>query len=224
MAFSSWRGTVGIIKPTLRPGGLEELIRMLPEGIGVVPLSNNIRKGTRDEFAAVMAGYEDMTRQLAEAGVDVINPSGAPPFMVLGFKGERELIATWEKKYGKPIFTSGMTHVDALNVLGTQGREVKGPTTTIGGIVHFHPIDQHHSKIGISATEIDGAHPPSPPGLIDVEAWHLAQEVRDTGLLLCGYLAARQDCHTRRRLTEQGRGHCASHHDGFQTERCFLWR
>jgi maleate isomerase len=117
MAFSSWRGTVGIIKPTLRPGGLEELIRMLPEGIGVVPLSNNIRKGTRDEFTAVMAGYEDMTRQLAEAGVDLINPSGAPPFMVLGFNGERELIAAWEKKYGKPIFTSGMTHVDALNAL-----------------------------------------------------------------------------------------------------------
>lgn len=120
MAFSSWRGTVGIIKPTLRPGGLEELIRMLPEGIGVVPMSNNIRKGTRDEFAAVMAGYEDMTRQLAEAGVDVINPSGAPPFMVLGYAGERELIQSWEKKYGKPIFTSGMTHVDALNVLGAK--------------------------------------------------------------------------------------------------------
>ena len=48
MAFSSWRGTVGIVKPTLRPGGLEELIRMLPEGIGVVPMSNNIRKGTRE--------------------------------------------------------------------------------------------------------------------------------------------------------------------------------
>jgi len=29
MAFSSWRGTVGLIKPTMRPGGLEELIRLL---------------------------------------------------------------------------------------------------------------------------------------------------------------------------------------------------
>ena len=115
MSFSSWRGTVGIVKPTLRPGGLEELIRLLPEGIGVVPLSNNIRRGTREEFAEVMAAFEDKVRQLAEADVDLINPSGAPPFMVLGFKGERELIAAWEKKYGKPIFTSGMTHIDALN-------------------------------------------------------------------------------------------------------------
>ena len=37
MSFTSWRGVVGCIKPTLRPGGLEELIRMLPEGIGVLP-------------------------------------------------------------------------------------------------------------------------------------------------------------------------------------------
>ena len=39
MAFTSWRGVVGCIKPTLRPGGLEELIRMLPEGgAGALPV------------------------------------------------------------------------------------------------------------------------------------------------------------------------------------------
>jgi hypothetical protein len=36
MAFSSWRGTVGIVRPTRRTGGFEDLIRMLPEGIGVM--------------------------------------------------------------------------------------------------------------------------------------------------------------------------------------------
>jgi hypothetical protein len=38
MAFTSWRGVLGCVKPTMRPGGLEELIRILPEGIGVIPL------------------------------------------------------------------------------------------------------------------------------------------------------------------------------------------
>src|SRR5262249_42217279 len=38
MAFSSWRGVVGIINPTMRPGVTEETIRLLPEGIGVIPL------------------------------------------------------------------------------------------------------------------------------------------------------------------------------------------
>ena len=50
MAFSSWRGIIGIIKPTMRPGGLEDMIRILPEGIGVIPLFNNITRGDRTEF------------------------------------------------------------------------------------------------------------------------------------------------------------------------------
>lgn len=29
---SSWRGVVAVIKPTYRPGSLEECIRLLPEG------------------------------------------------------------------------------------------------------------------------------------------------------------------------------------------------
>ena len=56
MAFTSWRGVVGCIKPTMRPGGLEELIRMLPEGIGVIPLFLNIRAGTAAEFKRSIAG------------------------------------------------------------------------------------------------------------------------------------------------------------------------
>ena len=51
---SSWRGSVGIIKPTMRLGGIEEFIRLLPEGIGVLPLFVNIRKGTADEFKSVL--------------------------------------------------------------------------------------------------------------------------------------------------------------------------
>jgi maleate isomerase len=152
MSFSSWRGTVGIVKPTLRPGGLEELIRLLPEGIGVVPLSNNIRKGTREEFAEVMAGFEDKVRQLAEADVDLINPSGAPPFMVLGFKGERELIASWEKKYGKPIFTSGMTHVDALNVF--KARRFVGATYFRGEINKTYA--RYFADAGLECLEMAG--------------------------------------------------------------------
>ena len=35
MAFDSWRGTVGVIKPTFRPGSLEEFIKLLPDGFGV---------------------------------------------------------------------------------------------------------------------------------------------------------------------------------------------
>src|SRR5712691_3232738 len=80
MAFTSWRGVVGCIKPTLRPGGLEELIRMLPEGIGVLPLFLNIHEGTTAEFKRAVAPYEPLVRELADAGCDLIHPEGAPPF------------------------------------------------------------------------------------------------------------------------------------------------
>ena len=48
--FESWRGVVGDIKPTHRPGSLEEFIKLLPEGIGVIPLTVGISSGTEQEF------------------------------------------------------------------------------------------------------------------------------------------------------------------------------
>ena len=107
MAFTSWRGVVGCIKPTMRPGSLEELVRMLPEGIGVLPLYLNIRQGTTDEFKRSVEPFEPLVAQLAEAKCDLIHPEGAPPFMLLGYKGEAELLKKWERKYKIPMFTSG---------------------------------------------------------------------------------------------------------------------
>ena len=69
MAFSSWRGIIGIIKPTMRPGGLEDMIRILPEGIGVIPLFNNITRGDRAEFKEVMKDYDEKVAILAEPQV-----------------------------------------------------------------------------------------------------------------------------------------------------------
>ena len=117
MAFSSWRGIVGIIKPTMRPGGLEDMIRLLPEGIGVLPLYNNITRGDRTEFKEVMAKYDEKVAILAEAGCDIIHPEGAPPFMVMGLDGEAKKIRSWERKHKVPIITSGTNHIAALKAL-----------------------------------------------------------------------------------------------------------
>ena len=132
MAFTSWRGVVGCIKPTMRPGGLEELIRMLPEGIGVIPLFLNISKGTTDEFKRAVAPYEPLVRELADAGCDLIHPEGAPPFMLLGYQGEAEQIKRWEKTYKVPFFTSGSNHVRALRAL--KAKRIVGATYFTGAI------------------------------------------------------------------------------------------
>ena len=120
MDFSAWRGTLGIVRPTYRPGGMEELIKMMPDGIGVIPLFADVREGTEQEFRAILDRYETNVAKLAEVGCDVANPAGAPPFMMLGYQGEAELIKAWKTKYQIPIFTSGTTHIDALRCLKAQ--------------------------------------------------------------------------------------------------------
>jgi maleate isomerase len=120
MAFTSWRGVLGCIKPTMRPGSLEELIRMLPEGIGVIPLFLEIKEGTTEEFKRAAAPFEPMVAKLAELGCDLIHPEGAPPFMMLGYQGEAQLLKKWEDTYKVPLFTSGTNHVRALKALNVK--------------------------------------------------------------------------------------------------------
>jgi maleate isomerase len=118
MAYTMWRGVVGLVKPTRRPGSLEELIRLLPPGIGVVPLLLNVKQGSYEEFRSAIPFYEKYVAELAEQGMDMIHPGGTPPFMLLGCKGEAQLIRQWEKKYKTPIFTAGQNHVAAMRALG----------------------------------------------------------------------------------------------------------
>jgi maleate cis-trans isomerase len=143
MSFTSWRGVLGCIKPTMRPGSLEELIRMLPEGIGVIPLFLNIREGTTSEFKRAVTPYEPLIAQLAESGCDLVHPEGAPPFMLLGHKGEAELLRKWEKTYKVPLFTSGTNHVRALKAL--KARRFVG-ATYFGG-----PINDLFGKYFVEA-------------------------------------------------------------------------
>jgi maleate cis-trans isomerase len=118
MAYTSWRGVVGLVKPTRRPGSLEELIRMLPEGVGLVPFLLNVRGGTLKEFQSAIPFYEEKVKELAADGVDMIICSGTPPFMLLGTKGEARLVRSWERKYKTTIFSQGMTHARALRAVG----------------------------------------------------------------------------------------------------------
>ena len=67
MVFASWRGVVGCVKPTHRPGSLEEFIRLLPEGIGVVPVYLNFQRGTEDEFRAALNAVHEKVDELAKS-------------------------------------------------------------------------------------------------------------------------------------------------------------
>jgi len=117
MSFTLWRGVVGMVRPTRRPGTLEELIRILPEGIGIVPLLLNFKAGSKAEFLNSIPLYEQFASELAEQGVDVIMLLGAPPFMLLGPKKEAVLTKAWAKKFRTPVITDPQMQVAALRAM-----------------------------------------------------------------------------------------------------------
>lgn len=152
MSYTSWRGVLGIIKPTMRPGSLEEFIRLLPEGIGVIPLFLGIERGTEDEFRQVMDAYEAKIAELARLKVDLIHPEGAPPFMVQGYKGEQDIVKRWEEKYKIPIVTAGMTQIEALRALKL--RRIVGVTYFTGDINDI--FSRYFAEAGFDVDAMEG--------------------------------------------------------------------
>ena len=120
MAEAQKEYLVGTVRPTNRPeaGQVLDLEALIPAKIKFVSLTMNFTRGTEEEFGTSMPGYEAKAAELAKMGADLVRPSGAPPFMLLGYQREQELIASWEKKYGVQMFTSGQNHVHALSTLG----------------------------------------------------------------------------------------------------------
>lgn len=118
MAFSSWLGVVGVVKPSQGSLSYMELIKLLPEGIGIIPTYLNIHERTFEEYRAAIPKFEEKVAELAAQEVDFIHPEGAPPFVAHGFAKEAEIVRNWVKKYKTPIATTGMTQVAAMKALG----------------------------------------------------------------------------------------------------------
>jgi maleate isomerase len=120
MSQSEREFLVGTVRPTNRPevGQEIDLDTLIPAKIRFVTRTMNFTRGTEEEFSASMPGYEAKAAELAKLGANLVRPSGAPPFMMLGYKAEQELIAGWERKYGVQMFTSGQNHARALRTLG----------------------------------------------------------------------------------------------------------
>ena len=120
MAETEKEYVVGTVRPTNRPEAGQELDldTLIPAKIKFLSSTMNFTRGTEEEFSTSMPGYEAKAAEFAKMGADLVRPSGAPPFMLLGYQKEQELISSWEKKYGVQMFTSGQNHVHALRTLG----------------------------------------------------------------------------------------------------------
>jgi maleate isomerase len=120
MAENQTEYLVGTVRPTNRPEAGQELDldTLIPAKIKFLTSTMNFTQGTEEEFSKSMPGYEAKAAEFAKMGADLVRPSGEPPFMLLGYQREQNLIASWEKKYGVQMFTSGQNHVRALRTLG----------------------------------------------------------------------------------------------------------
>jgi maleate isomerase len=114
---SNWRGLVGCIKPTVNSSSLVEMIRLLPLGIGIVPVYLNFTEGTRQEMQNSYANYEKNVAYLASQHCDTISIEGAPPFMILGPDGEAKFVDGWRQKYKTDMFTSSQNQVNVLRAM-----------------------------------------------------------------------------------------------------------
>jgi maleate cis-trans isomerase len=159
---SSWRGVVGVTKPVPQSGSLEEFIRLLPEGIGVIPSFYGITTGTKKELFDALDLVKEKIAELAELKVDLIHPEGAPIFMLHGgYKGEKKIIKDLEEKHGIPIVTTLMTMVETLKALNV--RRMVGLTYDYPGVdkQKYEKYFQYFSEAGIELLEMQGVPAPS---------------------------------------------------------------
>jgi maleate isomerase len=128
---STRRGIVGDIKPRATDSSLVDMIRLLPEGIGVIPVYLNLTQGSREEYGSAYATYEKHIAYLASQKCNVIAVEGAPPFMLLGPAREAEMVDGWKQKYGTDMFTSSQNQVNAFRAL--KAKTILGVTSGSGG-------------------------------------------------------------------------------------------
>jgi len=152
----SWRGVVGVIKPTYRPGSLEEFIRLLPEGIGVIPKFVDVREGVEKEFVDAFAAAEKIIAELAEMKVDLIHPEGAPLFVQKGYAGSEEIVRELVAKYAIPIVTTGMVLVEAARALGIEKLLVISSFDDGGSGARLAKYASYFSDAGFEVLAVEG--------------------------------------------------------------------
>jgi maleate isomerase len=148
---SNWRGLVGCVKPRADSSSLVELIRLLPDGIGIVPVYLNFAYGTREELANSYANYEKNVAYLAEQHCNLISIEGAPPFMILGAEGETKLIEQWKQKYKTDMFTSSQNQVSVLKAMKV--KKILGITAFGADLNRTYAKYFEDNGIGVAAME-----------------------------------------------------------------------
>ena len=151
---STYRGIVGVIKPRATNSSLVDMIKLLPEGIGVIPVYLNLTQGSREEYGSSYATYEKHIAYLASQKCNVIAIEGAPPFMLLGPAREAEMVDGWKRKYNTDTFTSSQNQVNAFKAL--KAKRILGITSGSGGPDMNKVYAKYFEDNGIGVVAMEG--------------------------------------------------------------------
>jgi maleate isomerase len=151
---SNYRGVVGDIKPRATDSSLVDMIKLLPEGIGVIPVYLNLIQGSREEYGSAYPIYEKHIAYLASQKCNVISIEGAPPFMLLGPAREAEMVEGWKQKYATDMFTSSQNQVNAFRALKV--KKILGITSGSGGPELNKVFAKYFEDSGIGVVAMEG--------------------------------------------------------------------
>jgi maleate cis-trans isomerase len=148
------RGIVGVIKPRATDSALVDMIKLLPEGIGVIPVYLNLTQGSREEYGSSYGTYEKHIAYLSSQKCNVIAIEGAPPFMLLGPAREAEMVDGWKQKYNTDMFTSSQNQVNAFKALKV--KRILGITSGSGGPEMNKVYAKYFEDSGIGVVAMEG--------------------------------------------------------------------
>ncbi len=124
------RGLVGNIKPRAADSSLVDMIKLLPDGIGVVPVYIPVTAELRDS-GAIYPLYEEHIAYLKSEKCNLIAIEGAPPFMLIGQARAAEMVDGWKRKYNIDIFTAPENQMNAFRAL--KAKRILGITAGANG-------------------------------------------------------------------------------------------
>lgn len=117
---ASWRGYIGLVKPTYRGKAIAFWYKNLPDGIECVPAVIGFGSGDKETFREERSfrRAEELSGELCAVGCDIITISGSPPFLLKGPAHESEWRNGLETRLGVPVVTGMAPHVAAARALG----------------------------------------------------------------------------------------------------------
>jgi maleate cis-trans isomerase len=105
------------------------MIKLLPDGIGIIPVFLNLTQGSREEYGSSYATYEKHIAYLASQKCDVIAIEGAPPLCSWAPRARPKW--STKRKYNTDMFTSSQNQVNAFKAL--KAKRILGITSGSGG-------------------------------------------------------------------------------------------